>query len=130
MQQKWPLSKDIPNLTGKVALVTGAKYDPSIVSSSRLVPAPDNFCSSALGMGFHTAYQLASAGAKVYIGSRSISKADAAIKEMRASNVGIQAQNLVPFVADLGDLKAVRQAAEEVVKAESRLDILVNNAAL
>lgn len=35
-----------------------------------------------------------------------------------------------PFVADLGDLKAVHKAAQELVNTESRLDTLVLNAGL
>jgi NAD(P)-dependent dehydrogenase (short-subunit alcohol dehydrogenase family) len=42
----------------------------------------------------------------------------------------IQANQLRPFVADLSDLKAVKAAAEQLMKETDRLDILVNNASL
>ncbi|KAH8662397.1 short-chain dehydrogenase [Xylariales sp. PMI_506] len=107
---KWPISNDVPDLTGKVALVTGAN--------------------SSGGMGFHTAYQMASKNAKVYIGARSASKAQSAIDEMRTGNPSIDKDQLVPFVADLSDVKAVRAAAQALVQSEDKLDILVHNAAI
>ncbi len=79
-------------------------------------------------MGFHTAYQLASKNAKVYIGARSLSKAQYAIDEMRKENPSISKDQLVPFAADLGDIKAVRDAGRALLQVESRLDILVHNA--
>ncbi|KAH8887194.1 short-chain dehydrogenase [Thozetella sp. PMI_491] len=107
---KWPISDEVPDLTGKVALVTGAN--------------------SPGGMGFHTAYQLASKNAKVYVGARSTSKAQTAIHEMRKGNPNITEEQLVPFVADLGDIKAVREAGRAMLQSESKLDILVHNAAI
>lgn len=86
--------------------------------------------SSPGGMGFHTAYQLASKNAKVYIGARSASKAQSAIHEMRKENPSITKDQLVPFIADLGDIKAVRDAGRAMLQFESRLDILVHNAAM
>jgi NAD(P)-dependent dehydrogenase (short-subunit alcohol dehydrogenase family) len=81
-------------------------------------------------LGFHTAFQLASKNAKVYIGARSASKAQSAIQEMRKENPSITEDQLVPFVADLGDIKAVRDAGLAMLQSESRLDILVHNAAM
>ncbi|KAH8897566.1 short-chain dehydrogenase [Thozetella sp. PMI_491] len=109
-QKHWPISDDVPDLTGKVALVTGAN--------------------SSGGIGFHTAYQLASKNAKVYIGARSVSKAESAIQEIKEANPAIKEDKLIPFVADLGDLRAVRAAAQSLLQSENRLDILVHNAAI
>jgi NAD(P)-dependent dehydrogenase (short-subunit alcohol dehydrogenase family) len=86
--------------------------------------------SSPEGMGFHIAYQIACKNAKVYIGARSSEKAEAAIREMRNKNPSIGENNLVPFVADLGDIREVRAAAEGLLQTESKLDILINNAAV
>jgi NAD(P)-dependent dehydrogenase (short-subunit alcohol dehydrogenase family) len=86
--------------------------------------------SSPNGIGFHTALQLAVKGAKVYVGARSVAKAQEAIKEMRTRDSSIGADRLHPFVADLGDLKAVRTAAENLMASTDRLDILINNAGL
>lgn len=88
------------------------------------------YYSSPGGMGFHTAYQLASKNAKVYIGARNASKAQFAIQEMRNENPSITEDQLVPFVADLGDIKAVRDAGRAMLQSETRLDILVHNAAM
>ncbi|KAJ5117423.1 hypothetical protein N7448_011055 [Penicillium atrosanguineum] len=106
-QTKLPISSEVPDLTDKVTLVTGAK-----------------------GMGFHAAYQLAFKNAKVYIGARSASKAESAIQEMKSQNPRIGEEKLVPFVADLSDIRAVRAAARAVLMNESRLDILIHNAAV
>ena len=81
-------------------------------------------------MGFHIAYQLASKNAKVYIGARSKAKAQLAIYEMKKANPNIAEDQLVPFIADLGDVKAVQDAGQAILKSESRLDILVHNAAM
>jgi NAD(P)-dependent dehydrogenase (short-subunit alcohol dehydrogenase family) len=86
--------------------------------------------SSPDGIGFHTALQLAAKGAKVYVGARSAAKAQEAIREMRNRDTSIGANRLHPFVADLGNLKAVRTAAENLMAATNRLDILINNAGL
>ena len=87
-------------------------------------------CSSSGGMGFHIAFQLASKNAKVYVGARSADKAERAILEMVSHNPSIQPDKLVPFVADLGDLRAVQAATQKLLKSETRLDILVHNAAV
>ncbi|TRM62001.1 hypothetical protein BD626DRAFT_65674 [Schizophyllum amplum] len=100
----------IPDLTDKVTLVTGANSPGSI--------------------GYHVAQHLASKGAKVYIGARAAAKANSAIAQMLQDNPTLEPNQLAPFIADLGDLKQVAGAADELLKKESRLDILVNNAAL
>ncbi|KAI1262810.1 short-chain dehydrogenase [Xylariaceae sp. FL1019] len=107
---RWPVDDQVPDLTGKVALVTGAN--------------------SSGGMGFHIAYQMASKNAKVYIGARNTSKAQSAIQEMKTENPNIGDHQLVPFVADLGDLRAVQISAQALLDAEHKLDILVHNAAV
>ncbi|KZP30662.1 short-chain dehydrogenase [Athelia psychrophila] len=107
---KWDIQTGIPNLTGKVAIVTGAN--------------------SSVGIGYHVAHQLAIKGAKVYVGARNVQKAQAAIEEMRKDTPSIAEGKLVPLAMDLGDLKEVLKIAREFVAKEERLDILVNNAGL
>lgn len=85
--------------------------------------------SSSGGIGYHTAYQLALKGAKVYVGARDSTKATNAIKEMKASSKGDKALDLVPLAVDLGDFKQIVKVAKEFLASEKRLDILVNNAA-
>ncbi|KAI4521744.1 hypothetical protein EV122DRAFT_216949 [Schizophyllum commune] len=94
-------------LTGKVALVTGAN--------------------SPGGIGYNIAQQLSNKGAKVYIGARTAEKAQAGMGALKAANP--QAE-VLPFVAEMADLKQVKEAAAKVVGTEDRLDILVNNAAI
>ena len=114
------------DLKGKVALVTGAKY---VLSS----PAPCRHCcdlpypSSPGGIGFNIAQQLSNKGAKVYIGARTAEKAQAGIDALKKANPKAVA---LPFVAEISDLKQVKEAAAKVLETEDRLDILVNNAAM
>lgn len=69
-------------------------------------------------------------GAKVYIGARSLPKAESAIVELRRLTPSVPVENLRPLVMDLNDLKEVQRVARGFVTSESRLDILVNNAVL
>ncbi|KAJ3998317.1 short-chain dehydrogenase [Lentinula boryana] len=107
-------TSSLPDLTGKVALVTGSN--------------------SPLGIGWNIANQLALKGAKVYVHARTLEKARAGITAIlsqgsNSSNKSKVAVNqLEPFVVDLGDLKAVRATAVAFAEKESRLDILVHNA--
>ena len=104
----------------------GKVYSPHFHLKIKLTTTP----SSYQGIGFHTAYQLAAHGAKVYIGARSAEKADDAIQHMISNNPSIGADKLHSFVADLGDLKSVSAATQRFLDKESRLDILVHNAAM
>ncbi|KAF2739841.1 short-chain dehydrogenase [Polyplosphaeria fusca] len=108
-KERWDLSI-LPPLTGKTALVTGAN--------------------SSNGIGWHIAHQLAVKGAKVYLGARSLEKAQQAIADMIKTSPALSTEQLKPFIADLGDFKQVRTAAQDFLAKEARLDILVNNAGL
>ena len=66
----------------------------------------------------------------MYIGARSEDKAQGAINAILEAFPSVQKDNLGVFVADFGDLKQVKAAAERFIASESRLDILVNNADL
>ena len=126
--QKWDVTTGIPDLTGKVAIVTGAKLvTPCTIF---IISAANHLHSSASGIGFHVAQQLAIKGAKVYVGARNSEKAHEAIAEMRKEAPSIKQEHLVPLVMDLGDLKQVQRVARGLVAKAGRLDILVNNAAL
>ncbi|KAI8413955.1 hypothetical protein FOFC_07246 [Fusarium oxysporum] len=69
-------------------------------------------------------------GAKVYVGARNLQKATKAIRIMLAESPQLKPESLVPFAVDMGNFKQVQFAARNVVAEESRLDILVNNAAV
>ncbi len=98
----WSTS-DIPNLDGRVAVVTGANG----------------------GLGLETARALASAGAHVVMAVRDQEKAADAEKSIREEHPGASLE-LVPL--DLGSLASVREAADRILAAHPRIDILVNNA--
>ncbi|KAF2437546.1 NAD(P)-binding protein [Karstenula rhodostoma CBS 690.94] len=98
------------DLTGKVAIVTGAN--------------------SLSSIGGNIAHQLALKGARVYIGARNLAKAKAGIEEILEQSPSISASSLKPFVAAVDDFASVKAAADAFLKTETRLDILVNNAGI
>lgn len=94
---------DIPDLSGKVAVVTGANS----------------------GIGFEAALGLAEKNATVVLACRSVTKGEAAAREIVAS----VPQAKVHFEAlDLASLASVHAFAEAFLQAYDRLDILCNNA--
>ena len=93
---------DIPDLTGKRALVTG-------VTS---------------GLGEHTALELARKGAEVLMAGRDETKLEQSVADVRRA---VPTGCVRPLVMDLADLSSVRRAAAEGA-AYGPLDILVNNA--
>ncbi|EPX71825.1 short chain dehydrogenase [Schizosaccharomyces octosporus yFS286] len=97
--------KDIPNLHGKVAVVTG----------------------SSGGIGYVTALELAKKGAKVYLAGRSEEKYVTAIKNIREE---WKDAYVVYLHMDLLDFESVYRAAEVFLAKETRLDILINNAGI
>jgi len=98
--------RDLADLTGKVAIVTGANT----------------------GIGYHTVKLLARQGAKIYLGARNESKAKAAIAELEREGLG--PGQVVWLHVDMSEPTWAQDAANEFLKKESRLDILVNNAAV
>lgn len=93
------------NLSGKTVIVTG----------------------SNTGIGYETALDLYKKGAKVYVACRNQEKALNAIERMRADG---GTGELVYEQLDLGSLHSVKAFADNVIKAESRLDLLINNAGI
>jgi len=95
---------DVP-MKGKVVLVTGANT----------------------GIGEVTARELAGAGAKVWLACRNEGRANEAMERIRAVH---PAADLHFLALDLGDLNAVRVAADTFLESEDRLDVLIDNAGL
>lgn len=95
--------RDIPDLTGRTAVVTGANG----------------------GLGLQTALALARAGAHVVMAARDPAKTAAAEVRLRASHPSASLE-VVPL--DLGDLSSVAAAARTVLAGHERVDLLVNNA--
>ncbi len=94
---------DMGDLTGRVALVTGANS----------------------GIGYETARALAQHGAHVILACRNDEKARRARDKMESE---LDRSSLELLHLDLADLVSVRWAADEVLADHARLDILVNNA--
>ena len=91
---------DIPDQSGRVAVVTGANS----------------------GLGLVTARELARAGARVVLASRSAEKGrDAASRIVSA----VPGADVSAAILDLADLKSVREFA---TTAPERVDLLINNA--
>jgi NAD(P)-dependent dehydrogenase (short-subunit alcohol dehydrogenase family) len=95
-------AEDVPDLSGKVAIVTGANS----------------------GIGLETARVMARNGARVVLACRSEQKGAAALDDIRKSDAAAQVE-LQPL--DLADLASVERFAVEFGERIERLDILCNN---
>ena len=89
--------------TQRIALVTGANK----------------------GIGLEIARQLAETDVTVLLGSRDAERGRAAIAELSASGLNVEAIEI-----DLNDESTIARAAERIAAEHGRLDILVNNAGI
>jgi NAD(P)-dependent dehydrogenase (short-subunit alcohol dehydrogenase family) len=99
---KWT-NADIPDQSGRVAVVTGANT----------------------GLGYHAAAALAQTGAHVVLAVRNLEKGNLALARIVAAHphADVTLQEL-----DLSSLASVRAAAAALRKAYPRIDLLINNA--
>ena len=97
--------QDVPDQSGRVALVTGANS----------------------GLGWHTARGLAQAGATVIMACRNPQKAETAMAELQQQLPEAQLEFLR---LDLASLASVESAAEELRQRHRQLDLLINNAGI
>ncbi|MET0474801.1 MAG: SDR family NAD(P)-dependent oxidoreductase [Mycobacterium sp.] len=99
---KWTAA-DVPDQTGRVAVVTG----------------------SNTGLGYDTALVLATRGARVVLAVRDVEKGNAAAARLvgRVPRADVTVQPL-----DVGSLQSIRTAAAEIKSAYPRIDLLINNA--
>lgn len=98
------MSQPLPDLTGRIALVTGANT----------------------GIGRVTAVELARAGATVYLACRSRERTEPVLREIAAMGKGA-----AHFLAlDLGDLESVRACAQAFLATGQPLHLLINNAGM
>ncbi|KAH8097034.1 NAD-P-binding protein [Cristinia sonorae] len=102
---QWDIDRDVPNLEGKVIIVTGGNA----------------------GLGFATVQHLVRHGAKIYMASRSKEKVEAAIAKL---DLREGAGSVEWLELDLGDPRKAKASAEKFLEKEARLEILVNNAAM
>jgi NAD(P)-dependent dehydrogenase (short-subunit alcohol dehydrogenase family) len=94
---------DIPDLSHRVAVVTGANS----------------------GIGFETARALAAKGARVILGCRSRTKGPQAAARLREAVPGA---DVIFDTLDLASLQSIALFAKEITTEVDRLDVLVNNA--
>jgi NAD(P)-dependent dehydrogenase (short-subunit alcohol dehydrogenase family) len=99
---------DLPDLSGKVILITGGNA----------------------GIGYSTVKHLARRGAKVYMAARNKTKAEEAIAKLKAEGMGPGNGDVIWLELDLKDPRNAKKAAEEFMKQEKRLDVLIHNAAV
>lgn len=98
----WSTS-DIPDLSGKVTVVTGGNS----------------------GLGYESVAALAAAGATVVMASRNADRAAAAIEEIHRS--APQAE-IEAMILDLSSLESIRAFSSALASRFERIDILMNNA--
>ncbi len=101
--QQQPSITQLFDLTGKVAIVTGA----------------------AMGIGQGIAFRLAEAGAAVMIADINLPAAEETVSQIRSQ--GGKAEAIKADAASVADAK---HTVQETVRAFGRLDILVNNAGI
>ena len=104
MTSNWT-AEHIPDLTAKVAIVTGANT----------------------GIGYEMARALARKRATVILACRNRDKGEAAVRQIRQEYPEAKAELLR---VDLSELASVRRFADEFTSHYDRLDILINNAAI
>lgn len=97
------MSINLFDLTGKVALVTGAVH----------------------GLGMAMAKGLGNAGATIVVNNNSADSLDAAVAEYRASGL-----NAYGYVFDVTDEKAVADSIAKIEAEVGPIDILINNAGI
>jgi NAD(P)-dependent dehydrogenase (short-subunit alcohol dehydrogenase family) len=98
-------TNDIPDLTGRVAVVTGANG----------------------GLGLESARALAAAGAHVVMAVRNQAKAATAVQDITAT---VPSASLELVALDLGSLESVHDAGTAIGDHHEKVDILMNNAGL
>ena len=105
---QFDINKDVPDQSGKVALVTGGSE----------------------GIGYAVAHTLLKANiAKVFIVSMSEDVIDQAVEDVRKKLGSEHADRILWLQCDLSDLPAVTDIAKQVRSQTDRLDVLCLNAA-
>jgi NAD(P)-dependent dehydrogenase (short-subunit alcohol dehydrogenase family) len=104
MSDNWT-TKNIPDLTGKVMIVTGGNS----------------------GIGYEAAKEFAKKGARTILACRNLDKAQAALTSIQAEipDVSVEIMQL-----DLASQKSVHRFAEAFKTRFERLDVLLNNAGI
>lgn len=98
---------NLPTLVGKVFIVTGGNA----------------------GVGYELVRILYAKGGTVYIASRSPSKIESAIEDIKSAHPSSPGQ-VKSLPVDLGDLTTISECASSFLAQETRLDVLWNNAGI
>jgi len=106
--QKYDPAAETPDLSGKVAIVTGGNA----------------------GVGYESVKHLASHGAKVYLAARSEQRATEAIAKLRQEGAFGKGGSVEFLHVDLSCLKDVKTAAEQLVQKEPKIHVLLNSAGM
>ncbi|KAK5047353.1 hypothetical protein LTR84_006876 [Exophiala bonariae] len=102
---KFTPDQDIPDLSGRVVLVTGGN----------------------VGLGRETVRQIAKHNpALIYLAARTKSKAEATIAELKAENPNAAPISFLDL--DLSSFESIKKAAATLNSSTERLDLLINNA--
>jgi NAD(P)-dependent dehydrogenase (short-subunit alcohol dehydrogenase family) len=96
---------DVPGQSGRIAVVTGANS----------------------GIGFEAAAVLARRGAHTVLACRDAGKAEDAVARLSAA---VPEASVSVVRLDLASLASVRAAADQILAAHDRIDLLINNAGL
>ena len=96
-------ANDLPDLSGRTCLVTGANS----------------------GLGFQTSLELARKGARVVLACRDADKARSALESIRAAHAGAELETMA---LDLASLASVRDFAKAFCEGHGELHVLCNNA--
>ncbi|KAF8970394.1 hypothetical protein BDZ97DRAFT_1902081 [Flammula alnicola] len=99
-QKKFDPAKDLPDLSGKVVIVTGANT----------------------GIGYGTVKHLVRKGAKVYLGARSEEKGKKAVEQLKEEGIG--SGEVIWLSCNLTTPTLAKESAETFLQQENRLDIL------
>ncbi|KAJ8508200.1 hypothetical protein ONZ45_g9512 [Pleurotus djamor] len=99
--------RDLPDLTGKVVIVTGSS-----------------------GIGFASLQHLCRKGAKVYMATPDEDQTKEALERVEKAGREPGLGEVFWHELDLKDPKTAKDSAERFLQKENRLDLLVNNAAL
>nr|GAT60381.1 short-chain dehydrogenase/reductase family protein [Mycena chlorophos] len=151
MAPKFQPERDIPDLSGRVMLVTGGNSgigyetvkqlllkgarvylaarskDKATTAIAKLEAETGGKRAVLLPLDLADLDSLLLKGARVYLAARSEDKATAAIAKLDVETGGT-GKRAVFLPLDLADLDSVRKAAERFLELEEKLDLLLNNA--
>jgi NAD(P)-dependent dehydrogenase (short-subunit alcohol dehydrogenase family) len=113
----------VPGFSRIGYLVRAGQFDPldhnALAGKTVVITGPTS------GLGSAAAHQLAAMGADLILVGRSAEKLERTKSELVRSS---ETQNFQIVVADMGDLEAVRQASQSILKSTTTLHALIHNA--